>query len=170
MKKLILILCVSLVSVSFNGQGKFKVPELTELQKYQNSAIQWNGSWLIQISYARSLGRSVEDVARFVGDQLKVTIAGPGGFDGFIRNMLYTMVCIVPYGTVEIVEQTDYHIEYKVTGLYSDLREGGSVFDVTWEDYLTFLQTMFSRAADYAGAIYSQKDTDEGLIVTIKKK
>ena len=170
MKRLILVVFVSLLAVTILAQGKFSIPALTDLQKYQNAAIQWNGSWLIQISYARSLGKSVEDVAGFAGEQLKVTYNKAGGFNGFVQNMLYTMVCLVPYGSVEIVEQTDYEIVYKVTGLIADLREGGSVFNVTWEDYLIFLETVYSKTADYLGAKYSQEDTDEGLIVAIKKK
>ena len=170
MNRLILVVFTSLLSVTIMAQGKFSVPALTDLQKYQNAAIQWNASWLIHISYAKSLGKSVEDVAGFVGDQLKATFNKAGGFNGFVQGMLYTMVSLVPYGTVEIGKQADNEIVYKVTGLYSDLREGGSVFNVNWDDYLKFIETVYSKAADYFGADYSQKDTDEGLIVTIKKK
>ena len=170
MKRFILILYFSLFMVTLNGQREFSVPQLTDLQKYQNAAIQWNGSWLMQISYAKSLGRSVGDVAGFVGEQIKVTFDNAAGFNGFVQGMLYTMVSLVPYGSVEIIHQTDNEIVYKVTGLYADLREGGSVFNVTWEDYLTFLQTIYTKAADYVGANYSQEDKDEGLIVTIRKK
>jgi hypothetical protein len=170
MKRLILIVLVSLLSVAIIAQGKIGVPALTDLQKYQNAAIQWNASWLIQISFAKSLGKSVGEVAGFVGDQVKVTFNTAGGFNRFVQGMLYTMVSLVPYGSVEIIQQTDNEIVYKVTGLYPDLREGGSLFNVTWDDYLKFLETVYSKTADYIGAKYSQKDTDEGLLVTIMKE
>ena len=170
MKRLIAILCFFLLSMATFPQRKFIVPNLTDLQKYQNAALQWNGSYLIQISYTKSLGKSVEDIGRFVGDQFAITWNKSGGFDGFVHGMLYTMICLVPYGSVEIVEQTDNGLVYKVTGLYSDLREGGSIFNVTYEEYIKFLEVAFSKLADYMGAKYSQQDTDEGLIVTIREK
>lgn len=170
MKRIITILFISIIAFPIIAQNKFAIPLLTDLQKYRNAALQWNGSYLIQISYAKSLGKSVEDAATFFGDQLKITWNKAGGFDSYVQSMLYTMVSLVPYGSVEISEQTENSLIYKVLGLYSELKEGGSVFDVTYEEYIKFLGTAFSRIADYMGAIYLQQDTDDGLIVTIKKK
>lgn len=170
MKKLVAILCVSMfAALELEAQVKFTVPSLTDIQKYQIAAVQWNGSYLIQISYAKSLGKSVEDVATFVADQFKVTWNKSGGFEGFVRSMLYNMVSFVPNGSVEITEQSDKSIMYKVTGLYSDLREGGSIFNVTYREYVKFWEIVNSRLSDSMGAKYSQKDTSEGLIVTIER-
>ncbi len=159
-----------LLTVASIAQGRFSVPELTDIQKYRIAAIQWNGSYLIQISYAKSLGKPPEDVAKFTADQLKPTLNKQGGYDGFVQGILYTMVSLVPYGSVEINEETPNALTFKVTGLYSDLREGGSIFNVTYEEYIKFWEIVNSGLADYMGAKYSQKDSDEGLIVTITRK
>jgi len=50
------------------------------------------------------------------------------------------------------------------------LKEGGSILNVTYEEYMKFWETAISRIADNMGAKYSQKDSDEGLIVTINRK
>ena len=170
MKRLVAIMSVSLLAMTAVAQGKFTVPILTDIQKYQLAALNWNGSYLIHISYAKSLGKPVADAAKFAGDQLKGTWLREGGFDSFAHGILYLMVSMVPYGSIEIIEQTDNKLVYKVTGLYSELREGGSIFNVTWEEYIKFLEIVISRQAEYMGTKYSQEDTDEGLIVTLSKK
>lgn len=170
MKRLIAILIVSLLAITVNAQGKFTVPSPTDMQKYHLAAYHWNGMYLIQISYAKSIGKSVEDVARFNGDHLKGTWLKEGGYERFVAGMLTLMVSLVPYGSVEIIEQKDNELVYKVSGLYTELKEAGEIFNVTWEEYLKFLDISISRQADYMGAKYSQKDTNEGLIVTISKK
>jgi len=170
MKFLLSALVVTFFSISVFPQGRYTVPGLTDLQKYQNAALEWNASSLIQISYAKSLGKSVEDAGRFMGDQLNVTWNKAGGFDGLVRGLLYMMVTLVPYGSVEITTQTYKGLVYKVTGLYPELREGGSIYNVSWDEYIKFWGTAFSRLAEKMGANYSQNDTDEGLVVTITKK
>lgn len=169
MKRSIVILTVSLLVITAVAQGKFTVPSLTDIQKYQLAAYNLNGMYLIQISYAKSLGKPVADVARFTGEHLKGSWLKTGGFDSFVHGILNLMISMVPYGSVEIIEQKDNELVYKVTGLYSELREGGSIFNVTWEEYLNFLDIVISSQADYMGTKYSQKDTDEGLIVTLRK-
>lgn len=169
MKRIILLACTFFITLSSYTQARFIVPPLTDLQKFQNAAIQWNGSFLTQISYAKSLGKSIEDVACYVGDQQKVTWNKSGGYEGFVQGMFFMMLSMVPYGSVEITEQTANSITYKVSGLYSELKEEGSMFNVTYTEYLRFLDKVISRIAVYLGADYSQKDTEAGLIATIKK-
>ncbi len=170
MKRMLFSLCVSILSMTAQAQEKFSVPTPSNLQKYQVAAIQWNGSYLMQINYAKSLGKTVPDVARFVGDQLKVTWNRAGGFESFVQGLLYLTVSLVPYGVVEIMEQSGEEIVYRVTGFFSELKEGGSILNVDYSEFLEFWEIVFERQADYVGAKYSHKDTDEGLIVTIRKK
>ena len=170
MKRLLTVTLISLFTIAGIAQGKFTVPSPDALQKYQMASMELNGSYLIQISYAKSLGKSVEDVAIYVGDQYISTWNKQGGFDRFVQKILYMMVTLVPYGSVEITDQTDNKIVYKVSGLFSDLREGGSILNVTFEEYVKFWEIAISTMADSMGAKYSQEDSDEGLIVTITRK
>ena len=169
MKRIITISLFSLFTFLAYSQEKISVPEPTDLQKFRIASLNWNSSWLLQISYGKSLGKSVEEVAAFTGDQLKTTWNRQRGYNGFIQSILYTMVSLTPYGTIEITDQTDSKLVYKVTGFYSELREGGAIYGVTWEEYIKFLEVTFSNIASYMGAGYSQKDTDEGLIVTVSR-
>jgi hypothetical protein len=170
MKRMLFFLCVSLLTMTTRAQDKFTVPEPSDLQKYQLAALQWNGAYLIQINYAKSLGKPVSEVAIFVGDQLKGNWSKAAGFDSFVQGLLYLTVALVPYGGVEIIEQSDNKLVYRVNGFFSELKEGGSILNVNYSEFLEFWEIAFSRQADYLGAKYSQKDSDEGLIVTVRKR
>jgi len=170
MKRSLIILCFSVLTGTTLAQGQITVPSPSELQKYQLAASQWQSSALIQIAYAKSLGKSASDVAGFAADQMKDSWTNAGGYENFIQRILYLTVTLVSYGHIEIREQTEDEVVYLVTGLFSELKEEGSILDVSYREYLEYWGTIFSAQADYMGAEYNQKDTDEGLLVTIRKR
>jgi len=170
MKKLIVFLCVSLFALGVVAQEKFVVPTPTDLEKYQSSAWQWNGAYIILINYAKSLGKSAEGAGSSVGDIVKLTWNKEAGYDGFVKSMLYIWVTYAPQGVVEIKEQTDKKIIFNVKNFYSPLEGALADYNVTYEDYLKFLNNYVLQIAEYIGLKYSQKNAEEGLIVTIEKK
>ncbi len=170
MKKLIAILCVSLFAMMTFAQGKFTIPTPTDLQKYQSSAWQWNAAYIVLVSYAKSLGETVEDAGSYVGEIVKVSWNKEVGFDGFVNGMLYNWVIINPEGTVEILEQAEGKIVILVKNFYPSIQESLTLFNVTYKEYLNFFELCISKLAEYMGSTCTQKDTEEGLIVTIIKK
>ena len=170
MKKLVVFLCVSLFALSVVAQEKFVVPTPTDLEKYQSSAWQWNGAYIILISYAKTMGKSAEDAGSSVGDIVKVTWNKEAGYDGFVKGMLYIWVTYAPQGSVVIKEQTDKNIIFNVKNFYPPLESALTDYNVTYDDYLKFLNNYVLQIADYIGLNYSQKNSEEGLIVTIEKK
>lgn len=148
----------------------FTVPVLTDLQKYQTSASQWNYAYLLQIDFAKSLGKSLEDAAIFTGDQAKLSWNKEAGFVGFVKGMLHNFVCLSTQGIVEILEQNDHKVVFQVTKVYAQLREQGPIFNVTYEEYMKFWTIAIGRIGDYLGATYTQKEKADGIIVTIEKK
>ena len=170
MKRLIVFLCVSLFAFAVVAQEKFVVPTPTDLEKYQSSAWQWNGAYIILINYAKSLGKSAEDAGLSVGNIVKLTWNKEIGYDGFVKSMLYIWVTYAPQGAVEIKEQTDKKIIFVVKNFYPPLKESLTEYNVTYEDYLKFLNNYVLQIAEYIGLKYSQNNTEEGLIVTIEKK
>jgi len=170
MKRVVYILCISLFVLQGYSQTKYSVPRPTDIQKYQLAAIQLNSSYLIQISYARSHNNTVEEVGRFFGDQLATTWNSTGGFDGLVQGVLYMMVTLVPYGSVDIIVQSSDSVVCVVSGLFPELKEGGAVYGVTYQEYLRFWNAALSRLSEKFGAEYIQKDTDDGLKVTIRNK
>lgn len=170
MKKLIAFVCVSLIALAVVAQGKFVVPTPTDLEKYQSSAWQWNAAYIVLINYAKSLGKSAEDAGSSVADIVKLAWNKEIGYDGFVKSMLYNWVTFVPQGAVEIKEQSDQKIIFLVSNFYAPLKDALTVYDVTYEDYLKFLNNYILQIAEHLGLNYSQKNTEEGLFVTIEKK
>ena len=162
--------CMSMAFLPGLTQTKYSVPKLTDIQNYQLAAIQLNSSYLIQISYAKAHKDKVEEAGKFLGDQLASTWNRSGGFQGLVQGVLYMMVTLVPYGSVEIIEQSPDSVVCVVAGLFPELKEGGSVYGVTYKEYLRFLDAALSRLAGKFNAEYTQNDTDEGLRLIIRKK
>lgn len=168
MKKLLVILCVSLFTTLTFAQGKFIVPTPSDLQKYQDVAWQWNNAYILLVSQAKSMGKSAEDAGSFAGDMVKNTWNKEIGFDGFVNNILYIWVNFNAGGTVEISEQSGS----KVICLVKDFhpKDALPLYNVTYKEYLQFFESFLSKLAEHMGSTYAQKDTEQGLIITMTKK
>jgi len=170
MKKFIAIMCISLFATVTLAQGKFTVPTPTDQQKFQTAAWQWNSAYLHLISYGKSNGKSVEEIASSVGDDWTKTWNKEDGFDGLVSSMLYICVCMVPDGSVEILEQTDNKIVIKVKGWYPYLKERGTFLNVSYAEFIEFMNIGVNKIAEFMGATFSQKDTEDGLVMNFGKK
>ena len=169
MKKLIVVLCFSLFVSMISAQEKFVVPTPSDQEKYQSSAWQWNGAYIILVSYAKSLGKSAEEAGLSVGEIAKSSWSKEVGYDGFVKSMLYIWVTYAPQGTVEITEQTDSKITFVVKNIYPTLKEMLTIYNVSYDEYLKFLNNYVIKLAEHLGLKYAQKSTEEGLILTIAK-
>ncbi len=168
MKKLLVILCVSLFTASTFAQGKFIVPTPSDLQKYQDVAWQWNNAYILLVSQAKAMGKSAGDAGSFVGDMVKTTWNKEVGFDGFVNNILYIWVNFNAGGTVEISEQSDIKVIFLVKEFHP--KDALPLYNVTYKEYLQFFESFLSKVAEHMGSTYAQKDTEEGLIITMTKK
>jgi hypothetical protein len=170
MKKFIVTMCISLFVTVAIAQGKFTVPTPTDQQKFQTSAWEWNYAYLHLINYGKSNGKSVEEIASSVGDDWTKTWNKEEGFDGLVNSMLYICVCMVPDGSVEILEQTNSKVVIKVKAWVPDLKKRGTFLNVSYSEFLEFMNIGIIKIADFMGATYSQKDTEDGLYMNFGKK
>ena len=170
MKKLVLIPVLFLLICSLSAQQKFVIPELSDSTRYVRMVFQANGFILNSINYAKSVGKTVEDIAAFTGEQYKYTWNRDNGFQGFVRGTLYNWLCFVPGSSLEILDQSDSMIKFKTTAINQNLQKNSPLFNVTYEEYLTFLRILFEKIGDYLSSDYSQELAGEGMVVTIKKK
>jgi len=170
MKKFIAILFVSLFAMGSVAQVKFVVPELTDAQKYNMAVGAWNSVNIYLISYAKSQGKSIEDVAGFSADLYISGMDKKIGFDGYVKSMLSGWITTNPGGKVEILEQADKKIVYKVTNFNSQLKEKGQINNVKYEEYMKYLEFRQNKIAGVYDATFSIKIIAEGLIITIEKK
>ncbi len=125
-------------------------------------------TWIINsISYAKSLGKRSEDIARFTGDQFKT--GWTGGYNGFANGMLSYWNGLVPKRNLKIIEQDSNHVVFNVNNLFTGLKTT-PLFNVTYDDYMTMLNITCQKIADYLGIMYKQEPSPDGERVTISKK
>ena len=170
MKKLFVLipaLCFTLNLAT--AQDPFKLPEITDAAKWQHMAFQANGLMVNTINYAKSLGKTVEEAARFTGEQFKTSWDKEAGFNGFVNGMLYINTCFFPQSTLEIMDQSATAVKFSVD-LPAGFMESFPIYSITLEEYLEFWEGIVVIVGDYLGAVYAHELKDHLLTVTIKKK
>jgi hypothetical protein len=169
MKKLWFIPVLLLAAVSVTAQDLFKVPEISDAAKYANMVGQANAFIANSINYAKSQGKTVEDIARFTGEQFKTSWNKEAGYNGFVKGMLYISTCFFPKAEIGILDQTETSITYKVISDPEFLRIF-PLFNVSFDEYLVFWKGVIAIVGEYLGAEYMQEFKDNIIYVTIKKK
>lgn len=170
MKQLLLapILCLLITSTTI-AQENFKIPEITDAEKFANMAGQANALIVNSINYAKSLGKSVDDIANFSGEQFKTSWNKEMGFNGFVNGILYNSICFFPKAEISILEQSDKIVKYRIF-FDPEFIKSFPMLNVTFEEYLSFQKGVVIKIGEYLGAEYSHELKDNVLYVTIKKK
>lgn len=127
-------------------------------------------SLITLINYAKSIGKKVEDIARFFEDQFKPVWDKSGGYNGAVNELLSDWRSVVPIGGLKIMEQDSIHIIFSANRMFSDLKKNSPQFNVTYDDYLAFYRIVSEKFADYIGVNFKQETTPEGVLITISKK
>lgn len=158
------------VSSYYSPTGAVGFPNVPVADRYLNMVGQINSFIINSISYAKSIGKTVEDIANFTGDQFKTGWNKAYGYNGFVNGVKYNWVCFVPNGELKILEQDDNHIKFNVKDIFPYLKNNSPLYNVTYDEYLTFINIAHGKIAEYMGAEYTQKVANEEITVTIKKK
>ena len=136
MKKIIFTLFLSFVVVSISAQEAFIVPELSLTEKLEFMVGETDGFVLSSISYAKSEGKSVEDVASYTGKLFAELWDKDGGFNALVNGVLHNIVCI--NGKAVILEQSETMVKISTSAFYPYLQKRGSLFNVTYDEYVKF--------------------------------
>lgn len=156
------------------GQEKFSVPSMTDNQKQQRLFFMTNYVMILGADYAKKQGQSMEDYAKFMGEQAKLTWNKEGGFDAFVRGMLYNWESYrdasKPY--LKILKQSDGFIQFTLPIPIKDYFSNGNINDISFEDLMKMYEIVSQTIADHLGATYEQQLVKDGhwVEVTIKKK
>lgn len=118
--------------------GKTELSEIPFEKKHEFSS--WRSDYYIctGIAYAKSLGKSAEDFAEFVGDQHMITYPDNPTLAGVARtgHLVFTSY---PKGEYSIIKQTDSVLVAKSNRPYKEYFSEGPVLAVSldeFEDYL----------------------------------
>lgn len=170
MKKSAVIFCLSIFLLSAYGQEQFSVPVITDQEKISALAGSWNTLNLYLISHGKSLGKSIEEIATYTSDLYIAGMDKSVVFEGYAKLLIQGWVVTAPTGIVEITEQTKEKIVLRVTNFCNNLKEKGTLYNVSYQDYIRYLEFRGNRVFGLLGGTYSITDSKEGLIITMQKK
>ena len=170
MKKLAVIFCFSISLLSVIAQEKFSVPVMTDQEKINALASSWNTLNLYLISQGKSLGKSIEEIATYTSELYMSDMDKSIGFDGYVKTLIQGWVGTSPTGKVEITEQTGDKIVLKVTNFCNQLKEKGTRYNVSYLEYIRYLEYRGNSVFGVFGGTYSIKAIKDGLIITMQKK
>ena len=169
MKKLLFIPALFWAITLVTGQELFKVPVIPDAEKWEHMAFQANGLMVNTINYAKSLGKSVNEVAGFTGEQFKTSWDKEAGFNGFVNGLLYISTAFWPKSTLEILDQSETFIQYRIN-IVPEFLQSFPIYNVTFDEYFVFWKGVLVVIGEYLGSVYSQELKDNVLYMTIKKK
>lgn len=139
---------------------------------YRNTV--WTGSYhqpdiflINAINHAKAMGHSVEEFAAFTGDQFKTNWSGDIGLMNFVNGVRNNWSTLAK--TNNIVEQDEQHAVLQFNNVLTTLKNNGPLYNVTYNDYLIFLNGVFQKIADHLGYTYLQETNPNGVQVTITK-
>ncbi len=144
--------------------GKWKIA-------YRNSI--WTNSYrqhelflINSLNYAKSLGKTVDEFARFTGEQYKSWWNN----ENFIAGVLHNWQMWTPSENFNILEQDEDHVIFTANNMFSSLKMNGSMFNVSYEDYLSFFKTVFEKISEDLSVGYNQENTPDGVRITVAKR
>ncbi|MBN1986223.1 MAG: tetratricopeptide repeat protein [Prolixibacteraceae bacterium] len=141
---------------------------------YRNTV--WTGTFhqpdifvISGINHAKSMGKTVEEFAAFTGDQFKTSWPSEINLAVFVNGVRNNWGTIVKTENNKILEQDEQHAVLQFSNLLPDLKNN-PVFNVSYDDYLTFMKIVFEKISDHVGYEYTQETIPNGVQVTIAKK
>ena len=137
---------------------------------YPTSYYQPNQFLITAINYAKSMGKSVNEIAAFTGDQFKTGWNNNFGLNGFVNGVRNNWSSIVKNDNMKVLEQDDDHVVLQFENFLTDLKNNGPFYNVSYVEYLTFLDGVYQKIADHLGYSYTQESIPNGVKITITKK
>lgn len=146
--------------------GKWKIAYRNVLD--ENSYMQPDQFALMNISYAKSMGKNPEDAGKYMGDMFKQGWTTEG-FPQFAQVMYNNWNSSVRPENARILEQDDNHMVFTIDKFVPDLKQR-DFFNVSYDEYLSCLNSACQTIAESKGIVYKQENTSTGVKVTMNKK
>jgi len=122
------------------------------------------------ILYARTLGKSPEDLGKFYAERAKKRWAAELNYEDFQNTVVNNFRNGTPKEGFTIHEEDSDHVVFTSSGMVSNLKKNGTLNEVTYEEYLKLDETFWTEVGDHVGADFSEEITDQGLKVSVTKR
>lgn len=148
-----------------SAQDQFSLPVRSPEQQKPRIAWLVHYQTNVSISYAKAMGKTVDEFGKFSGDLYKATWPQDGGFKLFVEGNLLNLGDLSD--KIEITEQTAEKVVLMVYGFYPELRRNNEIYGVTYEEYIRFIETSHKQVAKHLSCSLSLKIIDGGLEVVL---
>ena len=165
MKTFTIIFLIVLLSATTLAQTTFTLPEMTDVQKHQLATAYCYNNIITAINFAKSKGFTVEEYAKFCGEQFK---NNETNYTQFVNSFLYAWVSFAE--NPEILSQTENKIIISAKHVYPYLENVGTLWNVSFKELITWLGTIYEPICENIGCTFKMEITNEGVITTIEKK
>ena len=125
---------------------------------------------LDMILYAKSLGKSTEDIGSFFAERAKKEWAAEMTYADYQNAIINNFRNRTPKDGFKILEEDDNHAIFTASGMISNLKKNGTLNEVTYEEFLKLGETFWTEVGEHVGADFSKEITDEGLKISVSKK
>lgn len=163
------IICLFSITV-LNAQQAISVPEVTLEQEKEilyNHVIAY---FAAGITFAKTQDISPKEYGKYIGTQFKPFWSPDADFASFANQMMFILKGVNPYSEMEIMEQSDKMIRFKMSNL-AMLFKHGPAYGITYKEFLAASDGLISTLADYMKVSFEQKVNDDGwYLVTMKAK
>jgi hypothetical protein len=150
---------------------------MTDSQKHASAYYLMNYAIIITADFEKSNGRSIDDMAKHMGELFKTTWNPNESFNGFVKGVLknWELFRTTSDPKMQIIKQTDEIFQFKtplnINNLYLNEAYKNVCKNVSAKELLSIYETIFKTIADYLGYTYQQKLLDNGnwIELTITK-
>ena len=166
----LLTILVAFSAMSFS-QAKLEVPQLSADQKQEvlyNHVIAYA---VTGISFAKSQGVTPIKYGQFIGKQFTSFWDPEAGLPGFAGGIMFILAGIHPENNMQIVEQSDQAVIFKLKNVDSPFQNGPLYGGITYKEYLEFSDGVLTTLANHMKLSWSSDVTEDNWYkVTIKTK
>ena len=166
MKTTTLLFVAILMAWATTAQTTFTVPERDAEKYYPRASFIIHYSQTVALSYAKSMGQSAEEFGNYCGDLYKLTWNSNAGFNHFVKGTMYNLDVLSD--GVEIVSQSEQKVVLRAKNFYSKLQKTGMMYDISYDDYIQFMQASHNRIAELLGCTIKFDTINDALEATIK--
>ena len=124
---------------------------------------------LNNISYAKHIGKSPQDIASFHAERSIKEQGENLNYESYLDQLMSAWSNASPTRALQILEQNDVQVVFMAKDIAINLERSGSIGGVTYDEYLLYIQTYWSYLGDEVGAIYDQVYAGDGIQVSVSK-
>lgn len=152
-----------------SAQDAFTVPQLTDAQKMEVLYQHVMSYATTGIAFAKTQGTSPREYGSFIGKQFTAFWDPDGGFPVLVNQMMYILAGLHPDNQMEIQEQNDHMIRFRLRNVDLMFREG-PVFGVTFDELLETSYGIINEITQFMEADFKHEQADDGwYVVTMTK-